>query len=238
MNQVVERLKVMIAKTSITTENHSIKSQLSDKQEFNPTNVDTSITNNSYHGELSQIIQNFDKMDTKEIISTTTQISEQIINKNISSEKNLKIINEIVAFIFKIENKGKSAYNYIFDYFNENNINSKEIYNWLLNNQNDLDSIFLLGYFNSWEIETSKDKKKAFDLFINASKQGHILAQCFVGYCYQFGYGTVKNEKLAFKYYEKITNKNYALGITKMGYFYEKGIGIEKDLKQAVYLYC
>src|ERR1700733_7188935 len=110
----------MITKTSVATENYQVKSNLqsSDKQEFNPINVNASVDNSS-HGELSQIIQNFDKMDTKEIISTT-QISGQIINKNISSEKNLKIINEIVALIFKIENEGKSSHDYVFDYFNEN----------------------------------------------------------------------------------------------------------------------
>ena len=182
MNQVVERLKVMITKTSVTTENYQVKSNLqsSDKQEFNPINVNTSI-DNSYHGELSQIIQNFDNMDTKEIISTIST-SGQIINKNISSEKNLRIIiKEIVSFIFKILNEGKSRKQYTLDYLSNHNINSLEIYDWLVNNQNDLDSIFLLGYFNYCGIETAVNFKVAFDLFLIASEKNHTLAEFYVG---------------------------------------------------------
>ena len=39
----------------------------------------------------------------------------------------------------------------VLDYLNNHNINLQEIYNWLLNNQINLNSIFLFGYFNSTE---------------------------------------------------------------------------------------
>ncbi|PKC10767.1 kinase-like protein [Rhizophagus irregularis] len=238
INQVIERLKsMMITKTTIITENYHIKSdlQLSDEQDINPTNVNTSSSiNDSYHGELSQIIQNFDKMNIKEIAPTVS--TSEMFNIINSSEMNL-IINEIVEFIFKLNNRGKSAYDYIFDCFNDHNINSFEIYSWLLNNQNDLDSIFLLGYFNYVGIEASKNFDRAFDLFIKASKQSHILAQYYVGGCYEFGYGTVKNEKLAIEYYDKLVNKEIALGIFKISFFYEQGIGVKKNLKRAAHLY-
>ncbi|RGB36751.1 hypothetical protein C1646_757726, partial [Rhizophagus diaphanus] len=240
IDQVVDRLKAMITKTSMITKNHRIKSdlQLSDEQDINPTNVNTSLSvGNSYHGKLSQIIQNFDKMNTKEIISLSK--NEQIINESILSEKNLSIlvINKIVGFIFKLINEGKDTYTYIFDYFDRYYIDSQEIYDWLLNNQNNLDSIFLLGYFNHVGIETSKNYNQAFNLFIKASKQGHILARYYSGLCYEWGYGTIKNEKLAFEYYEKLANKDLAVGIFKIGYFYKQGIGVKKNSEKAAHLY-
>ncbi|GBC05382.1 hypothetical protein RclHR1_00620022 [Rhizophagus clarus] len=240
INQVVERLKVMITRTSTIIENHQIKSVLQslDKQEIITTNINTpSSTNNSYHGELSQIIRNFNEMSTKKIVSTLTS-EKKIDSESISSEKNLNIIiGEIIEFIFKLTNEGKESIVHIFDYFNNNNIKSREICNWLLNNQNELDHIFLHGYFNFHGIETSNNLNQAFNLFIKASNQNHILAQYYVGLGYEFGYGTVKNENLAFEYYEKVANKNFAMGIVQVGYFYHNGIWVKKDLKRAAYLY-
>ncbi|CAB4479528.1 unnamed protein product [Rhizophagus irregularis] len=91
MNQVLERLKAIIAKT---TENHqpelNLQSTSTDEQNFNSINIDTSNVNNSLHGEMSQIIENFDKMNTKEIVYKT------LTNEDISSEKNIsKIVNDI-----------------------------------------------------------------------------------------------------------------------------------------------
>jgi hypothetical protein len=73
--------------------------------------------------------------------------------------------------LLKSDNEGKGSYKYIFYYFNNNNIKSQEIYNWLINNRNDLNFIFLLGYFNFIGIEINEDLNQAFDLFIKASNQ-------------------------------------------------------------------
>jgi len=188
MNQVVERLKVMITETNIITENNQIGSnlQLSDKREFNSTNnSDTSSTsnNNSCHEELSQIIQDIDKINAKETISSTISTNEQLINKNVSrEEKNSNIITkEIISFILNFVNEGKSPKKYILNYLKKHNINS---HNLFLNNQNDSDSIFLLGYFNYIGVETKQNRKKAFDLFINASEKNHALVQFYTGICY------------------------------------------------------
>ncbi|CAB4415529.1 unnamed protein product [Rhizophagus irregularis] len=202
INQVLESLKAIITKT---TENHqtelNLQSTSTDGQNFNPINIDTSNINNSLHGEMSQIIENFDKMDTKEM------------GKVLALEK------------------------YILDYFNNNNINSKEIYDWLLINQNNSDSIFLFGWFNYFGIETSEDNEKAFNLFIKVPEQNHTLTQYYIGICYQFGYGTVKDEKIALEYYKKIANKGYAMGLFKCGYFYYNGIGISVNIQKAFELY-
>ncbi len=103
------------------------------------------------------------------------------------TSKNLSIlsiiINEIVELIFKERNAGienKIVNQHILDYFNNQDINSQEFFNWLLNNQkhhkNSSNSIFLFGYFNYFGIETSKDKEKAFILFTNILNQDHILS--------------------------------------------------------------
>ena len=64
----------------------------------------------------------------------------------------------------------------VLDYFNDHSIDLQEIYNCILNNQNNSNSIFLLGYFNYSGIGIYENYKEAFNLFINASDQNHILA--------------------------------------------------------------
>src|SRR6266498_2691301 len=164
-------------------------------------NVDTYNSNNSIHGgELSQTIKNFHRINLNEIEPKTT--SKQIINCKILPEKDLSImVDEIIEFVFKMVNKGKSSIlneKSVLDFLNNQNIVSNEIlYNWISNHQNNSSMIFLFGYFKFFGIETSKDHEKAFDLFMNASKQDHILAQCYVGICYEEGYGITKDGKLA-----------------------------------------
>ncbi|CAB4438307.1 unnamed protein product [Rhizophagus irregularis] len=194
MHEVVNRLGVFITNSnSITIEQNNI----SDQTYPTPNEILTpNSAGNSSHGELSQMIQNFTNMNANEIdsMSTIEQINEYIS----PSKKNLSIIlSEIVDLIFKENIKDNmKVEQHVLDYLNNHNVNSKEIYNWLLNNQNNSESIFLLGYFNYQGIKTTVDLEKAFNLLINASKQDHTLAQYFVGQCYEFGYGITKNENL------------------------------------------
>ncbi|RGB42684.1 hypothetical protein C1646_786156, partial [Rhizophagus diaphanus] len=188
-------------------------------------------------GELSQFIQNFDLMNIKEIDT----IAESNKSEKISIERNFNgIVDETNDLIFKSLNKGiesKLVKEKVIEYFNKSNINSKKFYNWLLNNQNTSNSIFLLGYFNYFGIEKNKDNKKAFNLFINASEKDHLLSQFFVSECYQYGYGTKQDISKAFISYEKVANQESAMGQILIGYFYENGIGIDKDLRKSLYWY-
>ncbi len=239
MNQVVAKLNAKANKITGNdqTDNYELNLQLSNRLNLNDYNTSSSI-DNSLHGKLSQVIQNFDQMNSKEIIESL-MTTERRMDK---SAKNFSIIiDEIVELIFKERNKGiniKVINRHIFDYLNNQSINLQEIINWLLNNRNNSNSFFLLGYFNYYGIEMSKNGKNAFELFINASKrQNHILAQYYIGECYQNGYGVTKDERLAFKYYEKVANKDFTRGQLSVGYLYENGIGIEKDFKMAFYWY-
>jgi hypothetical protein len=156
---------IEITKTSVITENH----QISSKQKLNE--ASTSTNNLKLQGESSQLIQNFNKLNIKEI-DPILLLSKQ---EYLSTENDFNItVDKINDFIFKLNNKGiekKFERQKAIEYLNNNNINSQEIYNWLLDNQNSSNSVFLLGYFNYYGIVTSENDKKAFNLFINASEK-------------------------------------------------------------------
>jgi hypothetical protein len=64
-----------MTKTNILTEDYqtglSLQSTITDEQKFKPTDIDNSSnTDNLLHGEMSKLMQNFDKMNTNEIVST------------------------------------------------------------------------------------------------------------------------------------------------------------------------
>jgi TPR repeat protein len=195
INQVVAKLKPFITKTNMIME----------MEDSNVNSTNSIYLSSSIDKELSQHIQQTQKI---------------LFEKDIDT-----MVNKMVKLIFNNINKGKVNNNTIFDNYD---ISSKDIYDWLLYNQNNSDSIFLLGYFNYYGIEISKNNNKAFNLFLNASKKNHTLAQYFVGLCYEFGNGTVKNVKLALEYYKKVANQNCVAGEFKIGYFHYIGIGIKK----------
>ncbi|EXX54164.1 uncharacterized protein OCT59_024256 [Rhizophagus irregularis] len=225
--QVVDWLNAIMTKTDVIVEND----QILNEQEINEASLSTN--NSNLQVDLFQPIQNFDKLNIKEIDPILILSKEE----NFPIEDFNIIIDEIDDFIFILKNKGLKAKQQVIEYFNNYNINSQEIYSWLLDNQNSSNSIFILGYFNYYGIVTSENNEKAFNLFINASQRNHIIAHLFVGYCYSYGYGTIKNEKLAFEYYEKVANENFSSGQLEMGYFYEKGIGVDIDYQKAFYWY-
>jgi hypothetical protein len=142
--------RIEITKTDAITEIHKV----SDKQEL--TNEASLSTNNLELQEaLSQLIQNFNKIYIKEI-NPILSLSKQ---KCLLTENDFNIIvDKINDFILELSNKGVklgSVKQKVIEYFNDNDINSQEIYNWLLNNHNSLNSIFFLGYFNYFGIVTS-----------------------------------------------------------------------------------
>ncbi|GBB83804.1 hypothetical protein RclHR1_10470009 [Rhizophagus clarus] len=240
MKEVVDELRIFISNSNSTTnyqQNDSILDQINPISNEDPT---PSSTGSSLHKELSQMVQHLINMNTNELLVDNIISTNRQPNENVSLERNLSImIIEIVDLIFKKANKTiEEAKQDIFDYFNVHDVNSNEIYNWLLDNQNNPDSLFLLGYFNYVGIGTiKKNYRRAFNLFTKASKQDHILAEHFVGECYRVGIGITKDEQLAFKYYENIANKGYAMGQFKLGWLYKNGINVKKDLKIAAYWY-
>src|SRR6266516_3230281 len=114
-------------------------------------------------GELSQIIQNFNKIDIKKIGPTNQDIKETIFED---------IIDELVNLYFGEVNKGREENirkQFVCDYFNNYMTNLQEVYNWILNNQTSSNSIYLLGYFNYHGIGTNINKKNAIGLYQKAA---------------------------------------------------------------------
>ncbi|CAI2171759.1 13982_t:CDS:2 [Funneliformis geosporum] len=115
-----------------------------------------------------------------------------------------------------------------------------DILNWLLNNQNKLNNIFLLGYFYCFIIKTKEVYNNAFDLFHDAASQSHDLAKYYTGFCYLNGIGTKKNSVEAFNYFKQLSEvvrENYTDGLVILGYCYINGIGTEIDEKMAFEFY-
>ncbi|CAB4404698.1 unnamed protein product [Rhizophagus irregularis] len=223
--------------------------------------ISLSTPDSSQHGNLSKLIEDLHKMNTRDLdrldTSTTRSLSiyysipemkmsetfSQIIRPNNEvTEKDLSTnVDEIVKFYLKLLNEGKDSTTrkrHVLKYLENNEITKEEIYNWLLNNQNNSNNIFLLGYFNFVGTIKPKNYELAFYLFMHANaEKGHILAIYYIGACYLYGSGIIKDEKLAFKFYKIIANENHTIGQTKIGYFYEKGIGVDKNERMALEWY-
>jgi TPR repeat protein len=203
MHEVVKRLKTIIDKHDEKFDDLSF--QMSRCTEI------------SLHEESSRLINN----------TSTTSISS--VAENDLNE----IINDIAMKINEITRKTNDEICQLFyflNYLNNYSVNTKEILDRLLKNKDNPGSSFLLGYFNYLGVETSKNEEKAFNLFVDAAEKDHLLAQYYVGKCYEFGIGTDKNEDLAFKYFEKFINEVYSTG-------QYPDIDTKKGLRLAVHWY-
>ncbi|GBB89414.1 hypothetical protein RclHR1_01610005 [Rhizophagus clarus] len=183
--------------------------QTSNKQGHNEASLNAN--NSELQGKSSQLIQKFDKMSTKKIDSMAISSKQE----NLSTDNFNMIIDEINDFIHKLKNKGigwKLEKQKVIEYFNDHKINLQESYHCV-------------------------DNKKAFQLFINASEKNHILAQYFIGYCYENGIGIKKDSEKAFCWYEKAANNGNIIAICNLGLCYKGEIGVQKDYNKAFILF-
>ncbi|RGB25310.1 kinase-like domain-containing protein [Rhizophagus diaphanus] len=225
MDQVVAKLKAIITKNKTITQ----------KPKLNFDYGNTSNTNDSSNEELFQIIPNFNKIKIKEIEPTTQNIHGNIYEEDLSI-----IIDELVKLYFKEVNEGKEEKirrKDVFKIINTFNISIKEIYNWLLNNQNNSNSFYLLGYFNYYGIGTIINKQKAFELYKKSAELGNNIAKFSLALMYIDGDGTIINHIKAFELSNKLVEKKYLSGINLLGYCYYNGIGTDVNRLKAFELY-
>ena len=190
MNQVVDRLGAMITKTTMT-------------MEYYPTDEELGSDNINVFSNFSSLLHNFN-----EIKSTTTSI-RQDANENILD---LGIVtDELVNLIFNETNKGKVEKvkkQHILDNINNHGIIPQEIYNWLfynwlLNDQNNLNSINLFGYFNYHGIGTIVNKQKAFESYQKAADLGNGYALFYLAGMYFNGKDVDKDYNKAIELTQK-----------------------------------
>ncbi|GBC04395.1 hypothetical protein RclHR1_05660010 [Rhizophagus clarus] len=112
------------------------------------------------------------------------------------------------------------------------NLPNKEM-SWLLNNQNNSNSIVLLGDFNLLGIEISVNKQKAFELYQIAANLGNAYGIISLGYCYENGIGTDIDKKKAFELCQKAADLGNSHGIGNLGSCYFSGIGTDIDKNKA-----
>src|ERR1043165_3872256 len=137
-----------------------------------------------------------------------------------SSEDNFNTIVYEMADLFNKLSKERQNQE-ILNYLKNHNITSQVIYNWLLNNQNNSNAIFLLGAFNYLGIETSVNKKKAFELYQKAANLGNVHGISELGNCYYFGVGTNIDKQKEFGLYQKAEKLGNAAGMNNLGICYE-----------------
>jgi TPR repeat protein len=199
-------------------------------------NINLSTNNNNSLYKFSQIIQNFNKLNNiKELEPKIQNIHENIFEEDLSI-----VIDDLVNFYFKEVNEGKVEKvrkQHVFDYINNHKLKFNEIYRWLLNNQNDPNSIYLLGYFNYHGIEVEINKQRALEFYHKAVNLGNVVAQHSLSSMYIDGEGVDKNYGKAFELTKKLAEKGYVSGINKLGYCYYQGIGTDANMEKAFELY-
>src|ERR1043165_1000587 len=133
------------------------------------------------------------------------------------------VIDELSNFILKEINEGKEEIvikQHVLNYINSHKIILQEIYNWLLNNQNHLNSIYLLGYFNYHGIGTNINMQNAFELYQKVAELGNNVAQFNLANMFIDGKGVDKNYNKAFEISKKLAEKEYSRGMNLLGHCY------------------
>ncbi|RGB27419.1 kinase-like domain-containing protein [Rhizophagus diaphanus] len=215
INKVVTKLNVIIS----NVEDIQLSSELL------KSNIE--VSENIINGKISQIIQNFNKINVKEI---KPSISSNLITNDFELM--------VIEMILLLENIVIERKKYeIIIYLNNHNITTREIYNWLLNDQDNSNSIFLLGVFNHFGIEININNQKAFELYQNAANLGNVFGITSLGYCYNKGVGTNIDEQKAFEMYQKAANLGNPRGMNNLGTCYINGLGSIIDNHKAFKLY-
>ncbi|RIA82399.1 kinase-like domain-containing protein [Glomus cerebriforme] len=239
INQVVSQLKTIITKNNenkLNTERIKVSENIinnslveESSQNFNETNTRET---ESLVSSRNQIINEIDVVDV-EIVSDMVDVIE-IDDVDDADDNMVNIVDEIIDNYNKVEGEKNQS---ILNHLNNHNVKLQEIYNWLINNQDNSNSIVLLGVFNYFGIETEIDKQKAFELYKKAANLENIFGINNLGNCYLHGIGTSVDKRKAFELFQKSANLENACGINNLGCYYKNGIGTNVDKRKAFELF-
>ncbi|GBC22107.2 kinase-like domain-containing protein [Rhizophagus irregularis DAOM 181602=DAOM 197198] len=219
INQVVEKLNAIIKKESTNLSN------LSNEQQ-NIFEIPNKTINKSLHIEsMSQIIQNFNRINIKEI--------GPLISSNLNVNDFQLMVNEIIHLLENVEyliilGKGMGI-----------SIDRQKAYELcqeaanlgIPRGINNLGTCYLNGF------GTNVNYQKAVELYQAAANLGSVFGINNLGYCYEKGIGTNVNYQKAFELYAKAANLGYFLSQYNLAKMYDNGIGIEENINQAIYWY-
>ncbi|CAG8734084.1 5485_t:CDS:1, partial [Dentiscutata heterogama] len=91
--------------------------------------------------------------------------------------------------------------------------------------------VCLRGLFYMWNIGTKKIKMNVFDLFLDAANKDDVVAQYFIGRCYEVGRSTKKDMKKAIKWYNKAIDNGCAAAERILGDYYFRNQSYSKAFK-------
>ncbi|RIA84981.1 kinase-like domain-containing protein [Glomus cerebriforme] len=164
------------------------------------------------------------------------EISTDLINLN----DNEVVINELLSLHKDSVRKGfhtEVKINLIKRHIILKNKNENEIFNYILDNKDIPQNIFLLAIFYQHGIGTEKNEIKAFELCKESADKGNVVSIDKLGCCYLYGIGIEKNEIKAFELYKEAADKGYVTSINNLGHCYRHGMGTEKNEIKAFELY-
>ncbi|PKY44302.1 kinase-like protein [Rhizophagus irregularis] len=148
------------------------------------------------------------------------------------NDDNIKELIELLSSMKIEEEKHK-----ILEYLNERNITSRLIFNFISANQNNSNSLVILGRFNHLGIETEINEQKAYELYQDAVNLGNVYGMSYLAHCYEHGIGVDVNKQKTFELYQKAADLGNAPGENNLGYCYDYGIGTNVDKEKAFELY-
>ncbi|CAG8701293.1 6366_t:CDS:2, partial [Cetraspora pellucida] len=119
-------------------------------------------------------------------------------------------------------NKGMSVPRTIKNYISKNGESESVVLNWLYLKE-EPKYVCLRGIFYMWNIGTEEgNKMDVFSLFLNAGNRDEVVAQYFVGRCFEVGWNTRKKLKKALEWYNKAINNGSTAAERVLGdYFYK-----------------
>ncbi|GBC22138.2 kinase-like domain-containing protein [Rhizophagus irregularis DAOM 181602=DAOM 197198] len=187
INQIAGKINAIILKENV---------QVSSKQQ------NINIINNSLHEEMFQIVQNFSKVNIKEI--------EPLVSSNLIINDFEIIIEEIILLLENIGAVDKQK--------------AFELYQKAANTGHAF-GITSLGYCYHYGIGTNIDHQKTFKLYQKTANLGNPRGLYNLGVCYNNGVGTCIDKQKAFKLFQESANLGNLLGMSGLEYCYSYGFG-------------